>query len=177
MIDVSGYGKALFELAQENGTDERVRRELELIRTALRQEPSYITLLDTPAVATEEKLSLVREAFGGVEESLMSFLCILCEKRSVYALSACADAFDRCYDEAHGILRATAVTAVPMSAAQNAALTQRLTAMTGKQIVLTNELEPALLGGITLRYGGVQLDDSIHSRLEQLSRSLRETIV
>ena len=77
MINVSGYGKALFELAQENGTDERVRGELELIRSALRQEPSYITLLDTPAVATEEKLRLVQEAFGGVEESLMSFLCIL----------------------------------------------------------------------------------------------------
>ena len=177
MIDAAGYGKALFQLAQETGADERVREELELVRSALRQEPSYVTLLDTPAVPKEEKLALVREAFGGVEENLLNFLCILCEKRSMYALPACADAFDRCYDEAHDILRATAVTAVPMTDAQKAALTQRLSAMTGKQAVLTNELDPALLGGITLRYGGVQLDDSIHSRLEQLRRSLRETIV
>ena len=177
MIDAASYGKALFQLVQETGADERVREELELVRSALRQEPSYVTLLDTPAVPKEEKLALVREAFGGVEENLLNFLCILCEKRSMYALPACADAFGRCYDEAHDILRATAVTAVPMTDAQKAALTQRLSAMTGKQAVLTNELDPALLGGITLRYGGVQLDDSIHSRLEQLRRSLRETIV
>ncbi len=177
MIDAAGYGKALFQLAQETGADERVRQELELVRRALRQEPSYITLLDTPAVPKEEKLSLVREAFGGMEGNLLNFLCILCEKRSMYALPACADAFDRCYDEAHDILRATAVTAVPMTDAQKAALTQRLSEMTGKQAVVTNELDSTLLGGITLRYGGVQLDGSIQSRLEQLRRSLRETIV
>lgn len=177
MINAAGYGKALFQLAQETGADERVREELELVRSVLRQQPSYVTLLDTPAVPKEEKLALIREAFGGAEENLQNFLCILCEKRSMHALPACADAFDRCFDEAHGILRATAVTAVPMSAAQKTALTQRLAAMTGKQVVLTNTLDPALLGGITLRYGGVQLDDSILSRLEQLRRSLRETIV
>lgn len=31
--------------------------------------------------------------------------------------------------------------------------------------------------GITLRYGGIQLDDSIRSRLERLRRSLSQTVV
>ena len=30
---------------------------------------------------------------------------------------------------------------------------------------------------ITLRYGGIQLDDSIRSRLERLRRSLSQTVV
>ena len=34
-----------------------------------------------------------------------------------------------------------------------------------------------LIGGITLRYGGVQLDDSIRHRLDELHRSLSHTIV
>ena len=33
MIDTAGYGKALFELAAENGSDCLVREELALIRT------------------------------------------------------------------------------------------------------------------------------------------------
>ena len=53
MIDTAGYGKALFELSSENGTDETVRGELELVREALRRQPEYVTLLDTPAVAVE----------------------------------------------------------------------------------------------------------------------------
>ena len=40
MINAAGYGRALFQLAQDNRTDDRIRQELELVRTALRQEPS-----------------------------------------------------------------------------------------------------------------------------------------
>ena len=43
--------------------------------------------------------------------------------------------------------------------------------------MLKNSVDPALIGGITLRYGGVQLDDSIQSRLDRLRRSLGEAIV
>lgn len=177
MIDATGYGKALFLLARENGTEERVREELACVRAALRDEPSYVTLLDTPSVATAEKLRLLRAAFDGAEESLLNFLCILCQKRSVCALGACADEYDRCYDEAFGILRATAVTAASMSDRQVSALTERLEKLTGKRVILKNETDPSLLGGVTLRCGGTQLDGSVRSRLEQLRRSLSETIL
>lgn len=177
MIDTAGYGKALFELAAENGTDAQVREELELIRAALRQQPDYVTLLDTPAVATEEKLGLLREAFGAMDPMLLNFLSILCEKRAAYQFSACADVFDRCYDEAHDLLRATAITAVPMQERQKEALKEKLSGITGKTVILTNCIDETLIGGMTLRYGGVQLDDSIRSRLDKLRRSLSETIV
>lgn len=177
MIDTTGYGKALFLLAGENGTDTQVRDELALVRQALEQNPAYVTLLDTPAVATEEKLALLRQAFGTADPMLLNFLSLLCEKRAFYQFAACADAYNACYDEAHGILRATAITAVPMTQKQQEALRARLAAITGKTIVLTNPTDPALIGGITLRYGGVQLDDSIQSRLDRLRRSLSETIV
>ena len=48
---------------------------------------------------------------------------------------------------------------------------------TGKTVSLTCRTDPTLLGGITLRYGGIQLDDSIRSRLERLRRSLSQTVV
>lgn len=177
MIDTAGYGKALFELSSENGTDETVRGELELVREALRRQPEYVTLLDTPAVAAEEKLGLLRQTFQGADPMLLNFLCLLCEKREMHSFSACADAYDVCYDEAHQLLRATAITAVPMLPRQCDALREKLEHITGKTVVLTNRTDESLLGGITLRYGGVQLDDSIRSRLDKLRRSLSDMIV
>lgn len=177
MIDAAGYGKALFELAAENGNDAQVREELEVIRAAFRRQPDYVTLLDTPAVATEEKLGLIREAFGAMDPMVLNFLSLLCEKRSCHQLSACADVFDACYDEAHNLLRATAITAVAMQERQCDALKAKLSAITGKTVILTNRVDESLIGGITLRYGGVQLDDSIRARLDKLRRSLSETIV
>lgn len=177
MIDTAGYGKALFELAAENGSDAQVREELETIRAALQAQPDYVTLLDTPAVATEEKLRLLREAFGAADPTVLNFLCLLCEKRAMYRFAACADVYDACYDEAHDLLRASAITAVPMQERQIEALKEKLSAITGKTVILTNRVDETLIGGITLRYGGVQLDDSIRSRLDKLRRSLSETIV
>lgn len=177
MIDTAAYGKALFELAAESGEDGRVREELQTLRAALKAQPAYITLLDTPAVPTEEKLKLLHEAFAGVQPMLMNFLCILCEKRAMFALNACADAYDAQYDEAHKLLRATAITAAPMQERQCAALREKLEKLTGRTVVLETRTDPSLIGGITLRYGGVQLDDSIRSRLDKLRSSLSSTIV
>ena len=108
---------------------------------------------------------------------LLNFLSLLCEKRSFYLFFACADAYDGFYDEAHNLLRATAITAVPMQAYQMDALSKKLESITDKTVILTNRIDENLIGGITLRYGGVQLDDSIRSRLDKLRRSLSDTIV
>ena len=164
MIEAADYGKALFELALETGTVERVSCELGLVASALAENPGYVTLLDTPAVSTEEKLSLVKEAFGQTAQILLNFLCILCEKRQMHLLPVCAKAFEKQYDEARNILRATAITAIPMNKRQQKDLRE-------------NQTDESLIGGITLRYGGVQLDDSIRHRLDELHRGLSDTIV
>lgn len=177
MIDTAAYGKALFDLAAELETDAAVYEELELVGKVLEENPGYVNLLDTPAVSTEEKLSLLDRAFSPAEPILRNFLSLLCEKRSVYRFPACAAAYGKAYDQAHNILRATAITAVPMTPEQCRSLTGKLEGLTGKTVILSNQRDEGLIGGMTLRYGGVQLDDSIRSRLDRLSSSLSQTIV
>lgn len=177
MIDAAVYGKALFDLAREEGSEKHIREELATVRRVLEDEPGYTALLDTPAVSVEEKLRLLRQSMEGADPMLLNFLCLLCEKRSTHQFFACAKAFDACYDEAHNILRATAITAVAMEESQQRALQKKLEAITGKTVILTNCTDESLIGGITLRCGGVQLEDSIRSRLDKLRRSLSETIV
>ncbi len=177
MIDAQGYGKALFELAQENQNAAQVRSELQLVLDVLQKNPDYITLMDTPAVSTKEKCALLHSAFGALDDMLGNFLSILCEKRSFYRFNACAQAYFAAYDEANDILRATAITAVAMKRKQREALRTKLAQLTGKNVELTNRIDPSVLGGVTLRYAGVQIDDSIQARLETLRRSLTETIV
>ena len=173
MIDAASYGRALFQLAEGDG----VLEELQLVRRALRENPGYVTLMDTPAVAGPEKHALLLQAFSGASQELRNFLCLLCDRRALWQLPACLTAYEAAYDEAHGILRATAITAVPMQQRQREALCARLESLTGKTVSLTCRTDPTLLGGITLRYGGIQLDDSIRSRLERLRRSLSQTVV
>jgi F-type H+-transporting ATPase subunit delta len=140
-------------------------------------EQGYVNLMDSPAVSKEEKCGLLRSAFGKADQLLQNFLFILCEKRAFYRFSACVAAYFSAMDEAMNILRATAITARPMEERQKEALRRKLSELTGKQVCLETQIDADLIGGIRLRYEGVQLDGSLRSRLDALRRNLADAIV
>ena len=125
----------------------------------------------------EEKLRLIDEAFSGADEYVLNIIKMLCEKRAVHLFSAVCDAFYTLYDEARGIERVEAVTAVAMTDGQKCAMKKKLEAITGKTIVLENKLDPSIIGGVVLRYSGVQLDGSIKSRLDEFKKNLSNIVM
>lgn len=177
MIDAREYGKALFLLAEERGTGEAVLSDLETAEAAFRAFPAYEKLLDSPAVSTEEKHRLLDEAFAPLNGDVLSFLNILAERHSVYDFPKCVGAYRAFYDEARGNLRVTAVSAVPMTKEQTDALTKKLAAKTGKTVLLKNEVDPSILGGVRLRYAGIQIDASLKTRLDALEKQILGTVL
>ena len=110
------FARAMFELSLEEGEREAVREQLHIIEDVLKQNPEYGTLLDTPAITREEKLSLVESAFASLSSEIVKNLIkMLTERRECHLFSAIVRAFDAIYDEALGILRVEAITARAMS--------------------------------------------------------------
>ena len=177
MTSAKEYGKALFLLAQEDGTTAVIAEELESVREILRENPRYEKLLDTPALSKEEKLLLIDRAFSTLNENLVNLIKILCEKHSVYQFARIAGAYIALYDESRGIERVEALTAVAMTPKQIDALTEKLSASTGKTVIIKNTVDASLLGGVVLRYAGKQLDGSVKARLSALEKSLKETVL
>lgn len=177
MTDAKEYGKALFELAEESGRTEKMLGELETVSKALAENPQYAVLLDTPALPKEEKLGLADEAFSGADEYILNLVKILCEKRSVYLFGNICEEFFALYREARGIVRAVAITAVLMTEGQTAAMKKKLEDITGKTVEIVNELDRSILGGVVLRYSGVQLDGSVKSRLDEFKKNLSNIVM
>ena len=75
------YAEALFLLAKERGSCDRIREELELLLDLLKENPRYATLLDTPAVKETEKLALIDEALAPFDTDIVSFVKILAGRR------------------------------------------------------------------------------------------------
>ena len=174
MINAYEYGKALFSLAEEEGVSEEVFSELSAVVGVFADHPDYLTLLDTPAIPTGEKPGMIDGAFASAHPYVRDFLKILSEKRSASSLAECCRVYGECFDEARGILRATAKTAVPMTEAQSKKLSDKISAITGKTVILNYECDPAVIGGVTLFYDGTRFDGSVHARLETLRRQLSE---
>ena len=164
---------ALFALALEEDMLEKVKSDLEALSAALKENPDYIKLLDTPALSKEERLSLIDEAFSSLCECVRNLLKILCEKHLVYTVAELCSSFISLYDEHSGIERVEAVSAVALTAMQADAIIKKLAAMTQKKIILTNTVKPEILGGVILRYSGIQLDGSVKARLNSFAESLK----
>ena len=177
MIDAKEYGKALFLLTEEDGTTAAVAEELEALREILRENPRYEKLLDTPALAKDEKLLLIDRAFSTLHENLVNLIKILCERHSVYQLPRIAGIYADLYDEARGIERVEALTAVAMTPRQMEAMRAKLSRMTGKTVIVRNTVDPSVLGGVVLRYAGKQFDGSVKARLDALEKSLKEIVL
>jgi F-type H+-transporting ATPase subunit delta len=167
------YGNALFILAKEEGATENVKNDIETAFAAIKENPEYVKLLDTPAVSKAEKLALIDEAFSAIHYSVKNLLKILSEKHAVYSFGSVKAEYDRLYDELYGIERVEAITVVPLSDSQSAALEKKLAEMTGKRIILKNSVKPDILGGVILRYSGTQLDGSVKARLQAFASGLQ----
>ncbi len=177
MINVYEYGRALFEVAEETGAAEEILAELRQVAGILCDNPDYTTLLDTPAIPTGEKPALVEQAFSSCHVYVRDFIKILSAKRAIGQLSACVRVFGECLDESRGILRARAVTAVPMTEAQLRRLEEKLSALTAKTAVVDNVCDPSVIGGVTLLCDGSRFDGSIRARLEELRARLAEITI
>ena len=171
------YGKALFMLTEEVGSTESVLTDVTAVAEIFKDNPDYVKLLDTPAVTKAEKLELVDSAFAVIDESARNLIKILCERHSVHAFRDVAKAYLSLYNESRGIEEVEAVSAVAMSEEQRLRMTEKLSAMTGKKIILKNTVSPEILGGIKLRYSGIQLDGSVRTRLDKFESCLKNTVI
>ena len=106
------YGGSLYDLAAEEGLETRILGELEEVNALFKANPDYLHLLSIPSIPKKERCGLLDEALRGqVHLYVLNFLKILCEKGTLRELGGCTRAYRIRYNEAHGILEATATSA------------------------------------------------------------------
>jgi F-type H+-transporting ATPase subunit delta len=171
------YAGALFAAAQQLQALDAVRADLESLHALWQQVPSLPRTMESPLVPAERKRELIDETLGaGLHTLTRTFLYLLIDKRRADTLSGVRDDFAKLADEASGILRATATVASPLAESDRQALIAALGERTGKSVVLDVEVDPAVLGGVTVRMQDTVLDGSLRGGFERLrEQMLRES--
>ena len=162
------YGGSLYDLAAEEGLETRILGELDEVQKLLKQNPDYLRLLSTPSIPKKERCALLDKAFEGAHPYLVNFLKLLCGEDLLGELPGCLRAYQDRYNVDHNILEVTAVSAIALTAPSREKLLAKLQKMTGKNIVLTETVDPAVLGGLRLDMDGTRLDGTVQRHLERL---------
>lgn len=171
------YAEALAGLAREGGDWDRWRRDLELLGGAL-QEQRLLLALQNERLATDRKRHLLETIFGDrLAPQTLNLALVLARRRRLDLVPDLVTWFDDLADRAQGVRRVTVTTAEPLTADQRERLRLRLaggapTNPDAREVVLAEEVDPALIGGLVVRQGDIIQDYSVRARLEALRERL-----
>ena len=164
------YAKAVFELAQGDGDLEAWEHRLTLIRELFADE-QVANVLKNPAIATTARERVITES-RGLDKQASNLARLLVEADRIKEAAAIGEEFQRLSDEAAGRVRATATTAVEVTAAEREHITRELSDRLAKDVRLTVVVDPRILGGLRLQIGDHVIDATVAARLQQLRRRL-----
>ncbi len=166
------YARSLFEVAQEHGKLDLVREQLGQVADALEENRELRLFFFSPYFSTEEKRDGLRRTIEGGDELLMNFLDVLVENHRLPVLLRVRREYDRLWDEANDLLPVTVTSAVALDDAVVQRIGDEIGRQTGRQVQLTKEVDPSIVGGFVVRVGNAILDASIRNRLEHLRKTI-----
>jgi F-type H+-transporting ATPase subunit delta len=167
------YTRALFQLAREAGQEDQVGQEVERFH-AVYSGSELHGVLTNPAFALADRKRILLRVANVQQLSLLSihFLSLLLERDRFSHLAGIVSCYRRMLNEAKGRVEAKAVSADPLEPGQLEQLLRALRAISGKDVVLHEETDPALIGGLLVELEGKVYDGSVRTQLEDLRQRI-----
>lgn len=173
------YGDALFSLSLEDNRLDEVWEEVRMFSSALGENAEFTDIMTHPDMTQEKALALLDEAFGGkLSDVMMGFLQVLVKKGRFSEILSVLDYFQKQAKEYKRIGVVYVTTPSELTGEQKSGIAEKLTQTSGYETLEMNyEIDKSLLGGIRIRIGDRVLDNSIQTKLEEMTRSLSKVRV
>jgi F-type H+-transporting ATPase subunit delta len=166
------YAKAILDLANSKGVAEAVNNDMKLIASTIESNLELSTFIQNPTTKVEVKESALLEVFANVDAVTKGLFHLLFENKRFEILEVLALEYKKLFDESNGVEVAKVTTAIPMDAALEAKVLEKVATLSDKKITLENIVDPSIIGGFILRIGDQQYDASVANRLQVLKREL-----
>jgi len=126
----------------------------------------------SPYFSSEEKKNGVDKVVSGADERLQNFLKLLAERHRMPALARIRREFNSLWREEKQLLPVNVTSAVDLDEQLVKEIGDRIQEQTGRQVELTSQVDPDVLGGLVVRVGNMVMDASVRSRLDQIRRQV-----
>ncbi len=171
------YAQALFDIGLETGSVGQIYDDLHAAYNALNGlDTDLRTFFNLPQFRREEKRRILNLAFEGkVGRPVLGLLNVLVEKRRETLLDNVVEEFDRYRDQHENRVQARVVTAKKLDDDLLESLRSALEQRTRKSVVLTEVVDPEVLGGLRVNIGDRVLDGTVRRTLQDMRRNLAAT--
>jgi F-type H+-transporting ATPase subunit delta len=163
------YAEALLELANERDVAEDLFDEYLSLVQYIESDEEFRGFMASFAVDDDDRREVLRRVFKGrVSEMLLNLMLVLNDHNRAGIVPLVFERFKKFYDEQLNRQDVEVKSAVPLSDDHRAKLQAVVSEFTGKQIMLVEEVDPSLLGGLIVQVGDRQFDGSLRTKLSRM---------
>jgi F-type H+-transporting ATPase subunit delta len=169
------YANALFDVAKSAGELDRWSRMLGLL-SATAQDDKVQRMLQGPDMAEAAKAFRLVELCGDeLNDKARKFVQVLAGNKRLPLLTEITIQFETLSALEQRSLDVVVISAYPLSADEELTLKASLRVRFDKEISMTSEVDPKLIGGAIIRAGDTVIDGSLRGKLDKLAETIQRT--
>jgi len=170
------YATALFELARDENAIDAVKADLERFDALVAESADLHRLVRSPVFSADEQLQaltavLTRAGIGGLAAQFLKRIAV---NRRLFAVRDMTRGFRDLVAAHKGETTAEVTVAEPLKDEHAAALKSALKAISGKDVDLSINIDPATIGGLMVKLGSRMIDSSLRTKLNAIKQAMKE---
>ncbi len=169
----SRYAKALLDLSIEQKTIDKVNGDMLHLSGLCSESKDLENLLNSPIVDKSKKIEIFEALFTkSFDKMSLGFINLIIKNSRENILAEIANSFVAQYKEFKNITDVTIVSATKLEKAAKDKIIAKIKESVKGTVELTEEVDPALVGGFIVKMNDTQIDASIASQLTNLKNIL-----
>ena len=171
------YARALFELALEAKSVDAVKSDLDGFEAMVAESADLHRLVRSPVFGAEEQgkalaAVLAKVGIGGLAAN---FLKLIAANRRLFAVRDMIRDYRKLVSKWKGEVTAEVTAAEKLTDGHVEALKSALKSITGEKAVDLNiKIDPAIIGGLTVKLGSRMVDSSLRTKLSAIKHAMKE---
>ncbi|KAI9140475.1 OSCP/delta subunit of ATPase [Paraphysoderma sedebokerense] len=176
------YATALFTAASKKKTLDAVDADIQKIRSTITKESKISSFLENPAIKRDAKLKGVQTLLsqGKYSDITTNFFKLLAENGRLGETQKILDSWSQIMSAYRGELLVSVTSAQPL----DTKLLNRLKDVLGKgayakpgqNLIVTNKVNPAIMGGMIVEIGDKTIDLSVSSKVARIQKMLTDAV-
>jgi F-type H+-transporting ATPase subunit delta len=170
------YARALLDVALAEANPVIVEQELAAVTELFKGHAALWKVMTNPAVPAPKKRAIVDAMLPqlGVTPVVQKTLQMLASRDRMALVPEILDAYSGKLLDYQKVVRARVTSAMPLPADRVKKLEQELAGLTGRRVVMSAAVDPAILGGVVTQIGSTVWDGSVRRQLEKIRERLVE---
>ena len=167
------YASSLAEIGQEKNILNQLEEEMKFVTELLKEDRELNQFFTSPGFSKDSKKDFISKVFSGkLSESVVNLLNLLVENDRQAIVGDIYLALNKLIDEANNRKEVTIVSCEKLDESSIDNIKAKLKDKLNKDIVINEEIDKSILGGIIIKIDDLVIDGSLSKGLKNIRKNL-----